>query len=159
MAIVHKSGNIHKNSDDLSRWALPNTPDNNTYVPTSSEPHIPIEGINITDGGTEFFEEVKESYKQDKNCHIATALLEKDCKDADLTNSLDDIWKTLYGNGRFHLFDGILYHRSEHKCVMVLSSSMFINTILSECHYNIYSGHLSEYRTMQRIKTFSWWSS
>ncbi|MBW0538382.1 hypothetical protein O181_078097 [Austropuccinia psidii MF-1] len=28
MTIVNKAGNIHKNSDGLSRWALPNTPDN-----------------------------------------------------------------------------------------------------------------------------------
>ncbi|MBW0547029.1 hypothetical protein O181_086744 [Austropuccinia psidii MF-1] len=49
MTIVHKAGNIHKNADVLSRWALPNTPDNPAYVPTSAEPLIPIEGINVTD--------------------------------------------------------------------------------------------------------------
>ncbi|MBW0551020.1 hypothetical protein O181_090735 [Austropuccinia psidii MF-1] len=159
MTIVHKAGNIHKNSDGLSRWALPNTPDNPAYVPTSAEPQIPIEGINIMDVGTEFFEEVRESYKQDKNCHILTALLDKYCKDVALANSLDDIWKTSYDNGRFHLFDGILYHRSKHTCVMVLCSRMLINTILLECHDNIYSGHLSEDRTMERIHTCSWWPS
>ncbi|MBW0544755.1 hypothetical protein O181_084470 [Austropuccinia psidii MF-1] len=159
MTIVHKAGNIHKNADGLSRWALPNTPDNPAYVPTSAEPQIPIEGINIMDVGTEFFEEVRESYKQDKNCHILTALLDKDCKDVALANSLDDIWKTSYDNGRFHLFDGILYHRSKHTCVMVLCSRMLINTILLECHDNIYSGNLSEDRTMERIKTCAWWPS
>ncbi|MBW0567382.1 hypothetical protein O181_107097 [Austropuccinia psidii MF-1] len=56
MTIVHKAGNIHKNADGLSRWALPNTSDNPAYVPTSAEPQIPIEGINIIDVGTEFFE-------------------------------------------------------------------------------------------------------
>ncbi|MBW0512917.1 hypothetical protein O181_052632 [Austropuccinia psidii MF-1] len=61
MAIVNKAGNIHKNADGLSKWALPNAPDNPAYVPTSSEPQIAIEGINITDVGTEFFEEVRES--------------------------------------------------------------------------------------------------
>ncbi|MBW0517732.1 hypothetical protein O181_057447 [Austropuccinia psidii MF-1] len=49
MTIVHKAGNIHKNADGLSRWALLNTPDNHAYVPTSAESQIPIEGINITD--------------------------------------------------------------------------------------------------------------
>ncbi|MBW0544432.1 hypothetical protein O181_084147 [Austropuccinia psidii MF-1] len=61
MTIVHKAGNIHKNSDGLSRWALPNTPENPAYVPTGGEPQIRIEGINITDVGTQFFEEVEES--------------------------------------------------------------------------------------------------
>ncbi|MBW0553476.1 hypothetical protein O181_093191 [Austropuccinia psidii MF-1] len=93
MTIVHKALNIHINSDGLSRWELPNTPENPAYVPTGAEPQIPIEGINITDVGTEFFEEVRDSYKLDKNCHILTSLLDKDCKDADLANSLDDIWK------------------------------------------------------------------
>ncbi|MBW0578356.1 hypothetical protein O181_118071 [Austropuccinia psidii MF-1] len=78
MNIVHKEGSIHKNADGLSRWALSNTPDNPAYVPLVAEPQIPIEGINITDIRTEFFEEVRESYKKDKNCHILTSLLDKD---------------------------------------------------------------------------------
>ncbi|MBW0537333.1 hypothetical protein O181_077048 [Austropuccinia psidii MF-1] len=156
MTIVHKAGNIHKNADGLSRWALPNTPENPANVPTGAEPQIPIEGIKITDVGTEFFEEVRKSYKLDNNCHILTSLLDKDFKDAALANSLDDIWKKCYDNGRFHSFDGILYHRSKHTCVMVLCSRMLINTILLQCHDSIYSGNLSEDTTMERIKTCSW---
>ncbi|MBW0490537.1 hypothetical protein O181_030252 [Austropuccinia psidii MF-1] len=115
MTIVHKAGNIHKISDGLSRWALLNKPENPAYVPTSEEPHIPIEEIDITD--------------------------------------------TLYDNGRFHLFDGILYHRSKHTCVMFLCNRMLINTVLLGCHDKIYSAHLSEDRTMGRIMKFSWWHS
>ncbi|MBW0543483.1 hypothetical protein O181_083198 [Austropuccinia psidii MF-1] len=148
MAIVNKAGYIHKNADRLSRWELPNTPENPAYVPTGAEPQIPIEGINITDVGTEFFEEVRDSYKLDTNCHIITSLSDKDCKHAALANSLDDILKTSYENGRFHLFYGILYHRCKHACVMVLCSRMLINTILLECHDRIYYGHLSEDRTI-----------
>ncbi|MBW0541049.1 hypothetical protein O181_080764 [Austropuccinia psidii MF-1] len=98
MTIVHKAGNIHKNADGLSRWELPNTSDNPAYVPTSAEPQIPIEVINITDMGT-----------------------------------------------------------SKHTCVIVLCSRMLINTILLEFHDKIYSGNLSEDRTMERIKTCAWW--
>ncbi|MBW0522736.1 hypothetical protein O181_062451 [Austropuccinia psidii MF-1] len=57
MTIVHKAENIQKNADGLRRWELPNTPDNPAYVPLEAEPQIPIEVINITDIGTEFFEE------------------------------------------------------------------------------------------------------
>ncbi|MBW0560719.1 hypothetical protein O181_100434 [Austropuccinia psidii MF-1] len=103
MTIVHKSENIHKNADGLSIWALTNKPENPAYVPRSAEPQTAIEGIKITDVGIEFFEKVRESYKQGKNCHILTDLLGKDCKDASLANSLDDIWKTSYDNGIFHL--------------------------------------------------------
>ncbi|MBW0564887.1 hypothetical protein O181_104602 [Austropuccinia psidii MF-1] len=159
MTIVLKARNIDKNSSGFSRWESPNTPKNPAYVPTSAEPQIPIEGINITDVGTDFFEEVRESYKQDNNCHILTALLEKYCKYASLANSLDDICKRSYDNGRLHLFDGILYHSSKHKCVMVLGSRMLINKILLEFHDNIYSGHVSEERKIKRIKTCAWWPS
>ncbi|MBW0527775.1 hypothetical protein O181_067490 [Austropuccinia psidii MF-1] len=48
MTIVHQAGNIHKNAGGLSMWELANTPDK------PGGPHIPIEGINITDIGTEF---------------------------------------------------------------------------------------------------------
>ncbi|MBW0517716.1 hypothetical protein O181_057431 [Austropuccinia psidii MF-1] len=107
ITIVHKVGNIHKNADSLFRWALDNTPDNPVYVPLEAEPQIPIEGINITDIWSEFSEEVRESYKQDKNFHIWTSLLDKDCKDASLVNALDEVWRNSYSEGRFHLFDGI----------------------------------------------------
>ncbi|MBW0509311.1 hypothetical protein O181_049026 [Austropuccinia psidii MF-1] len=157
MIIVHKAGNIDKNSDGWSRWELPNTSENPAYVPRSSESQIQIEVIKITDVGTEFFGEVREIYQQETNCHILTSLLEKDRKDASLANSLDDIWKRSYDNGRFHLFDGILYHRSKHTCVMVLCSRSLINTMILECHDKIYSGHLSEDRKMERIKTCAWW--
>ncbi|MBW0523343.1 hypothetical protein O181_063058 [Austropuccinia psidii MF-1] len=130
MTIVHKAGNIHKNADALSRWELANTPDNQACVPLEAELQIPIEGINKTDIGTEFFEEVRESYKKYKNCHILTSLLDKDCKDISLVNALDEVWKNSYSEGRFHLFDGIIYHRTKHSCVMTLCSRLLINTIL-----------------------------
>ncbi|MBW0518255.1 hypothetical protein O181_057970 [Austropuccinia psidii MF-1] len=96
MTIFHKAGNIHKNSDGLSRWELANTPDNPAYVPLEAEPQIPIEGINITDIGTEFFEEVGEYYMQDRNFHIFTSLLDNDYKDTPSVNALDEIWKNSY---------------------------------------------------------------
>ncbi|MBW0504467.1 hypothetical protein O181_044182 [Austropuccinia psidii MF-1] len=148
MTIAHKAGNIHKNADGLSRWALANTTDNPAYVPLEAEPQIPVEGINITDIWTEFFKEFRASHKQDKNCHIFTSLLDKDHQDTSLVNSLDEVWKNSYFEGRFHLFDGIIYHRTKHSCVITLCSRFLINTILHEFHDSIYSGHLSEDRTL-----------
>ncbi|MBW0484990.1 hypothetical protein O181_024705 [Austropuccinia psidii MF-1] len=138
VTIVHKAGRIHKNSDGLSRWALANTPDNPSYVALEAEPQIPIELINITNIGTEFFEYVRETYKKDRNFHILTSLLDKDLKDTSLVSSLDEVWKNSYSEGRFHLFDGIIYHRTKHSCVMTLCSILRINTMLHECHDSIY---------------------
>ncbi|MBW0470802.1 hypothetical protein O181_010517 [Austropuccinia psidii MF-1] len=38
-------------------------------------------------------------------------------------------------------------------------SGVFINTITHECHDSIYSGHLSEDRTLERVKNCAWWPS
>ncbi|MBW0483488.1 hypothetical protein O181_023203 [Austropuccinia psidii MF-1] len=78
MTIGHKAGNIHKNSDGLSNWELANSPDEPSDVPLKAEPQIQIEDIKITDIGTEFVQEVRESYKEDNNFHISTSLLDKD---------------------------------------------------------------------------------
>ncbi|MBW0468414.1 hypothetical protein O181_008129 [Austropuccinia psidii MF-1] len=98
MTIAHKAGNIHKNADGLSRWALANTTDNPAYVPLEEQQHISFEGINITDTGSEFFEEVREYYKQDKNLHILISLSYKYCKDRYLVNALNEAWKNSYSD-------------------------------------------------------------
>ncbi|MBW0525330.1 hypothetical protein O181_065045 [Austropuccinia psidii MF-1] len=159
MTIVNKDENIHNNDNYLSRLELSKKLYKSNYVPANAELQIQIKGINITDVGTDFFEEVRESYKKDRNCHILTSLLEKYLKDVALANLLDYIWKKSYDNEIFHLFDGILYHGSKTTFAMVLSSTMLIHTILLECHDNIYSLNLSEDRTMERIKTCAWWPS
>ncbi|MBW0522830.1 hypothetical protein O181_062545 [Austropuccinia psidii MF-1] len=125
MTIVHKSGNIQKNADGHCRWALANTPENPAWVP-QEEHHI--EGICVTDIGTEFFNQVEESYKIYKKFHILCEHLIKDCEDPSLLFKLDEIWKNAYDEGRFHLLDGILYHRTKHT-----------------------------YRTLEKVKKCSWW--
>ncbi|MBW0578755.1 hypothetical protein O181_118470 [Austropuccinia psidii MF-1] len=145
MTIAHKSGNIYKNADGLSRWALENTPENTAWVP--QEQHH-IEGICVPDIGTEFFNQVKESYKMDKNFNILCQLLMKGCKDPSLSSKLDEIWKKACDEGRFHLLDEIFYHRTKHTCVMALTNKTLINTILHQCHDSVAAGHLSEDRTL-----------
>ncbi|MBW0515320.1 hypothetical protein O181_055035 [Austropuccinia psidii MF-1] len=159
MTIVHKAGNIHKNSDGLRLWALANTTDNPAYVPLEAEPQILIEGINIAYIRTEFFEEVREYYEQDKNFHILTSILDKDCKDTSSVNAPDEVWKNSYSEGIFHLFDGIIYHRTQHSCAMTLCIRLLINTIIHEFHDRIYSGNLSENRTLEKLKNCTLWPS
>ncbi|MBW0582237.1 hypothetical protein O181_121952 [Austropuccinia psidii MF-1] len=156
MDIAHKAGSIHKNADGLSIWALANTPDSPAYVPLEEEPQSPIEGINITYFETDFFEGVRESFKQDKNYHIFTSSLEKDCKDKALVSSLDEIRKNSYSEGRFHFFDGIIYHRTKNSFAMTSCSRFLIDTISHKIHDRIYSGHLSKYRTLERVKNCAW---
>ncbi|MBW0513744.1 hypothetical protein O181_053459 [Austropuccinia psidii MF-1] len=84
-------------------------------------------------------------------------LLMKDCKDPSLSSKLDEIWKNAYDEGRFHLLDGILYHRDKSTCVRAFTDRTLINTILLECYPSVAAGHLSEGRTLERVKTCSWW--
>ncbi|MBW0502853.1 hypothetical protein O181_042568 [Austropuccinia psidii MF-1] len=159
MTIVHKAGEIPKNSDGLGRWELANTPDIPDYLNLKAEQQIPIEGINLTDIGTEFFEEVRESYKKETDFHSLTSLLDKDCKDTALVNSLDEVWKNSYSEGRSHLFDGIIYHRTKNSCVMTLCGGLLINTILHEFNDSVYSEHLSEDRKLEKVERCAWWPS
>ncbi|MBW0526030.1 hypothetical protein O181_065745 [Austropuccinia psidii MF-1] len=158
MTFVYKDGNIHKNADGLSRWQLPNNIDNAAYVPEEAPPQIPIQGINVTDLNTTFFEEVRNSYTQDKNCSILCQLLTKGCKDNSLIHALDEKWKKSYNEGRFHLLDGIIYHRTKHTCVMRVVDRSLINLVLKECHDSPFSGHLSEDRTREKVKPCIWWT-
>ncbi|MBW0573761.1 hypothetical protein O181_113476 [Austropuccinia psidii MF-1] len=157
MTIVHKDGNIHRNADGLSRWPLPNNIDNPAYVPGEASPQIPIEGISVTDLKTTFFEEVRNSYTQDTNCSILCQLLKRDCKDNSLIHALDEVWKKSYDGGRFHLLDGIIYHSTKHTCVMTVVDRSLINLVLKEYHDSPFSGHLSEDRTREKVKTCIWW--
>ncbi|MBW0544392.1 hypothetical protein O181_084107 [Austropuccinia psidii MF-1] len=117
MTIVHKSGNIYKNEDGFSRWALANTPKNPAWVP-QEEHHI--EAICVMDIGTEFFNQA-------------------------------------YDEGGFHLLYGILYYKTKNTCVVALTDGTLTNTILHECHDSVAAGHLPEYRTLEMVKTCSWW--
>ncbi|MBW0549489.1 hypothetical protein O181_089204 [Austropuccinia psidii MF-1] len=40
---------------------------------------------------------------------------------------------------------------------MAFADRTLIKTILHECHDSVAAGHLSEYRTLERVKTCSWW--
>ncbi|MBW0577139.1 hypothetical protein O181_116854 [Austropuccinia psidii MF-1] len=42
---------------------------------------------------------------------------------------------------------------------MTLCSRLLINTIHHECHDSIYSGHLSEDRTLEKVNSCAWWPS
>ncbi|MBW0583195.1 hypothetical protein O181_122910 [Austropuccinia psidii MF-1] len=93
----------------------------------------------------------------DKRLHTLLQPLMKDCKDPSLSSKIDEIWKKENDKGRFQLLDGIIYHRTKHKRVMALIDTTLISNILHECHGSVSAGHLSENRTLERVKTCSWW--
>ncbi|MBW0578372.1 hypothetical protein O181_118087 [Austropuccinia psidii MF-1] len=40
---------------------------------------------------------------------------------------------------------------------MTVADRSLINLVLKECHDSPFSGHLSEYRTQEKVKTCIWW--
>ncbi|MBW0579193.1 hypothetical protein O181_118908 [Austropuccinia psidii MF-1] len=157
MTIVHKDGNIHKNADGLSRWSLPNNIDNPAYVPKEASPQTPIEGISFTYLNTTFFENIRSNYTQDNNLSMLCQLLNKTVKDHSLIHDLDDIWKKSYDEGRFHLLDGIIYHRTKHTCVMTVADRSSVNLVLKEFHDSPFSVHLSKDGTREKVKSCILW--
>ncbi|MBW0462504.1 hypothetical protein O181_002219 [Austropuccinia psidii MF-1] len=133
----------------LSRWPLPNNIDNPAYVPEEASPQIPIEGISATDLRTTLFEEVGNSYTQDKNCSILFQLPTKDCKDNSLIHALDEIWKNSY-EGRFHLLNGIIYHKTKHTCVITIVDRSLIHLVLKERHDSPFPEQLSEEKDQRK---------
>ena len=157
MTITHREGLIHKNADALSRWSLPNTPDNPAFDADNIERDLPIMGISITSLKDEFFEHISKSYENNKNTTILLEALKTDFKDIGLLNSLEPEWKKKFDEGRFTLLDNLLYHRKNNACSLVLTTKSDINNILFECHDNPFSGHMSLERTLERVKSVAWW--
>ncbi|MBW0529484.1 hypothetical protein O181_069199 [Austropuccinia psidii MF-1] len=81
----------------------------------------------------------------------------KYCIETSLSPKLDEILKKAYYYGGFHLLDRILYHRTKNTCVMALKYRNLINSILHKFHDSVVFGHLSKDKTLERVKTFSWW--
>ncbi|MBW0535549.1 hypothetical protein O181_075264 [Austropuccinia psidii MF-1] len=46
---------------------------------------------------------------------------------------------------------------TKHTCVIALTDRALIKTILHESHDSVAAGNLSEDRTLERVKTCSWW--
>ncbi|MBW0534858.1 hypothetical protein O181_074573 [Austropuccinia psidii MF-1] len=63
----------------------------------------------------------------------------------------------IYDEGRLHLLDGRIYHRTKQTCVMTVFYRSLIKVVLIECHDGPFSGNLSEDRIQEKIKTLIWW--
>jgi hypothetical protein len=156
MTIVHKAGAKHRNADGLSRWALPNTPDNPAWD-AEDEDIFPILGIHVCDLDIAFYELVQSSYKDDLEMLKLIDILSNSNSPPELIASLPPVLSKPYAEGKFTLLDGLLYYRHRHSSVLVLCDKAQIDNILYECHDNINSGHFSEDRTVERVKQTAWW--
>ena len=116
-----------------------------------------IVSISISDVSEEFFNEVGESYNKDPDAYKVKMALSKDFKDKSLIENIGEPWKKGLLDGRFTMWDELLYHRTKYSGALVIVNRDHINFILMECHDTVYSGHLSEDRTFEKVRITAWW--
>jgi hypothetical protein len=155
--ITHRDGQIHRNADGLSQWALPNDLDNPAYDEEELVREVPIMAIAISGLASEFWDAVETSYEADKNTACLVTLLKSKHAQQPLVEQMDEPWKSSFMAGQFVLLDGLLYHRSANHCALVLVAGEHIVSVLRECHDNVAAGHFSKDRTVERLRVLAWW--
>ena len=156
MTIVHRDGLLHRNADGLSRWSLPNTKDN-PACDLEETNNCPINGISCTDLSEEFFDLIRKGYNEEPDALTIINLMMEQKENSPLIESLSLPWKKSFQEGKFILWEGLLYHRNNHTSVVVITNKLLITSVLHECHDSVTSGHLGEERTLERMNSTAWW--
>ncbi|MBW0577020.1 hypothetical protein O181_116735 [Austropuccinia psidii MF-1] len=116
-----------------------------------------ILGISSSEVYNEFFSAVLKSYSKQKKCGILLQLLQQKYRTPELESQLEEPWLGAYKENKFFLVDGLLYQREKHKSALTVVDRDQISLILQECHDCPYMGHMSEYRTKERVASTAWW--
>ncbi|MBW0479743.1 hypothetical protein O181_019458 [Austropuccinia psidii MF-1] len=140
----------------FSEWAPESgTPDSGNTDSEGTE--TPILGISSSELHTEFFNAVMKTYSKHKQCGILLKLLPQKYMSPELESQLEKPWLRDYKVNKYFLIDGLLYHREKHTSSLTIIDRDHISFLLQECHDFPYMGHMSEYRTKERVARTSWW--
>ncbi|MBW0546711.1 hypothetical protein O181_086426 [Austropuccinia psidii MF-1] len=165
MTIMYKEGKRHANADGLSRWPLENVKSNPACDPEVAT-KIPIHFVEIDRGGNFRFSEwepeggtpnMMKKYVKHKQCGILLQLLKQKYRSIELKSQLEEPWLRDYKDKKVFLIDGHIYHREKHTSALTIVDRDNISFILQECHDCPYMGHMSEYRTKERVASTAWW--
>ncbi|MBW0510759.1 hypothetical protein O181_050474 [Austropuccinia psidii MF-1] len=140
----------------FSEWA----PESGTFDSGSSDSEgteTPILGISSSELHNEFFSAVLKSCSKHKQCGILLQLLQQEYRRTDLESQLEEPWLRAYKDNKFFFIEGLLYHREKHTSALTVLDRDHISLILQECHDCPYMGHMSEYRTKERVANTAWW--
>ncbi|MBW0470922.1 hypothetical protein O181_010637 [Austropuccinia psidii MF-1] len=97
------------------------------------------------------------TYAKHKQCGILLQLLQKKYRSAELESQLEEPYLNDYKDNKSFLIDGLLFHREKHTSTLTNVDRDHISLILQECHDCHYMGHMSEYRTKERVASTAWW--
>ncbi|MBW0494029.1 hypothetical protein O181_033744 [Austropuccinia psidii MF-1] len=96
-------------------------------------------------------------YAKHKQCGILLQLLQQKYRSPEMESQLEEPWLGHYKDNKSFLMDGLLYHREKHTSALIVIDRDHISLILQECHDCPYMGHMSEYRTKERVASTAWW--
>ncbi|MBW0494532.1 hypothetical protein O181_034247 [Austropuccinia psidii MF-1] len=140
----------------FSEWAQRSgTPDSGDTDSEGTE--TPILGIIFSELHNKLFSEVMKKYAKHKQCGILLQLLQQKYRSPELEFQVEEPWLRDYKDIKFFLIDGLLYHREKHTSALTVVDRDHIFLILQECHDCPYMGHMSEYRTKERVASTAWW--
>ncbi|MBW0468662.1 hypothetical protein O181_008377 [Austropuccinia psidii MF-1] len=111
----------------------------------------PILGISSSELHNEFLSAVIKTYTKHKQCGILLQLLQQKYRSPELKSELEGPWLRDYKDNKVFLIDGWLYHKEKHTSALTVIDRNHISLILQECNDCPYMGHMSEYRTKERV--------
>ncbi|MBW0481559.1 hypothetical protein O181_021274 [Austropuccinia psidii MF-1] len=140
----------------FSEWAPESgTPD--SEVTESEGVKTPILGISSSELHNELFRSVIETYAKCKQWGILLQLLQQKYNSPELELQLEEPWLRDYEGNRFFLIDELLYHIENHTSALTVIDRDNTSRILPNCNDCPYMGHMSEYRTKERVESIAWW--
>ncbi|MBW0576411.1 hypothetical protein O181_116126 [Austropuccinia psidii MF-1] len=97
------------------------------------------------------------TYAKHKQCGILLQLLQQKYRSPELESQSEEPWLRDYKDNKFFLIDSLLYPREKNTSSLTIIDRHHISLILQECHDCPYMGHMSEYRTKERVASAAWW--
>ncbi|MBW0464993.1 hypothetical protein O181_004708 [Austropuccinia psidii MF-1] len=98
----------------------------------------PILGISFPEMHNELFNAVMKTYAKHKECGILFQILQQNYRSPEPESELEEPCE-------------------KHNSALTIIDRDHISLILQECHDCPYMGHMSEYRTKERVASTAWW--
>lgn len=156
MSIIHREGKAHANAEGLSRAALPND-SSNPAADLDPEELPQIHAIAMIDLKDEFFETIRDGYREDAKLFRVRELMETPSRQAQIPADLPKILKVALQNKRFMLIDGLLYYKEGLVSALVVADKATRLQVLAARHDSMTAGHFDFQRTLAKVSQIAWW--